>query len=202
MGSKPALRFNSVFLSTLGAGVSRCVLAPLLGWRFLREAGDVAFFTTMALGVIAVTLLLTLLSTRLYRTQQMKWLLGAGYVGVCSLAAVLVGRKILGNFLTMQGLRQYTAERYFFIGACMFILTLALAIDAFVPVRKTAMGALVLGAMFVWGAAHNFSAETLIDYHWQENAAKIEQWKTARKRHEKTDTLVVPINPNLHLILE
>ena len=202
MGPKPVLRFNSVFLSTFGAGVSRCVIAPLLGWRFLREASDVAFFTTVAVGVIAGTILLTLLSTRLYRTQQMKWLLGAGYVGVGSLAAVLVGRKILSNFLTMEGMRHYTAERYFFIGACMFIFTLALAVDSFLPLRKASLGAPVLGALFAWGAVHNFSADTLTDFQWQENAAKIEQWKAARRRHEKTDTLVVPINPNLHLILD
>jgi len=139
---------------------------------------------------------------RLYGTQQMKWLLGAGYLAVGSIAAVLVGRNILGNFLTMLGMRQYTAERYFFIGACVFIFTLALAVDTFLPIRKTAFGVLVLGAIFAWGTVHNFPAKTFIDFQWQENAAKIEQWKVAHERHEKTDTLIVPINPNLHLILD
>ncbi len=203
LGPKPAIRFNSIFLSTLSGGLSRCLLSPLLGWTFLTETSDVAFFTMLALGTILGTIFFTLLAAKLYGTMRMKWLLGAGYIGAGSLLAILLGRKLLNNFLTMEGLRHYTAERYFFIGACLFIFTVALGLQAFLPARKAFLRAFVLAGIFAWGTVQNFSARPFSDLDWPASAVKIERWQTARKRHEQPDKLVVPINPpDLKLILE
>ncbi len=127
---------------------------------------------------------------------------GAAYVGVGSLFAVMYGRGLVKPFLTIDGLRNYTAERYFFIGACMFIFCLALALQTFVPSKNARIASALLALIFAWGTTQNFAAKMFQDMQWKENAVKIENWEAARRRHQPLNPLAVPINPNLHLILD
>ncbi len=200
---KPVFRFNSLFLATLESGISRCILSPLLGTNFLWTANEVSLFTKMLLALIACVVLLTLLCVKLYRTPQMRWLIGLIYIACGSLVAILWGRGVLIPFLTIDGLRHYTAERYFFVGTCMFIFFVVLTLDTFVPPRHATVSALLLAGIFAWGTIHNFGALPLLDLNWYQNAAKIEQWEQSRNRGEKVAPLIVPINPpKLVLVLD
>jgi hypothetical protein len=201
-GPRRIFQFNSLFLATIGGGLSRCLLSPLIGSSFLRNDRDVALFATLAIGLIMGTALAALLTVRLVRSPQIKWLFGAVYIGVGSLLAVMYGRGVAKPFVTLDGLRNYTAERYFFIGACMFIFCCALALETFIQSKNRIIPPVILAFAFAWGTAQNFSANTFQDMHWPENAAKIEKWKAARREHESSQTLSVPINPNLQLVLD
>lgn len=198
-GPRPVLKFNTLFVATLNSGLSRCVLSPLMGTSFLKDDSDVALVTKMALALILGVVLATLLC----RSPRLKYLLAAGYVGVGSLLAILYGRGVEKSFLNMDGLRNYTAERYFFVGAALFVFLVATALDTFRHSRKPLIASAALAAMFAFGIYQNFQARTFDDLHWAASAAKIEQWEAARKRHEKVERLVVPINPpNFELVLD
>jgi hypothetical protein len=203
VGPRPLLRFNSLFLATLSSGLSRCILSPLLGTGFLKQDQDVALFTKLLMALILTVSLAIFLTVKLFGLPQSKLLWSAAYVGAGSLAIILWGRDVVKVFLTFTGLRDYTAERYFLIGACMFIFFLALAIDTFVPLRYAKLSPFLLAGVFVWGTIHNFSAKPMADLNWKENAAKIESWQQARKHGEKSGPLSVAINPpNLVLVLD
>ena len=192
---RPVLRFNTLFLATLASGLSRCVLGPLTGSSFLLKDNDASLFTRLSIALILGVTLATLLVLKLSRAPQMKWLLGAAYVGVGSLVASLWGRGVLKIFLSVEGLRTYTAERYFFVGACMFIFCLALAIDTFNRGASPMISAALLGGVFAWGTIQNFPAKAFKDMSWKDSAAKIENWETARRQHLRIDALKIPLNP-------
>jgi hypothetical protein len=175
----------------------------MMGSSFLTQDTDVALFTKLLLALMLGVVLATLLAVRLYGSPQMKWLLGAAYVGTGSLLSVLWGRGVVKSFLNLDGLRNYTAERYFFVGACMFIFCLALAIDTFTGRRKPGISAGLLASAFALGTIQNFPAKPFVDLNWQESAARIERWEMARKRHERVESISIPINPrNLVLVLD
>lgn len=191
-GPKPKLHFNSFFLGIADSGISRCVLSPLVGSHVLVYGSDAALIAKLTMALCAVTIVFTLAVVKLRHSKGLMWLGVAFYVGAGSLFAMLWGRNELQNFLVMDGLRHYTAERYFLLGTCMFIFAAALAIETFVPYKKKAIA---LAALFLYGGIQNYAAKPLTDLHWAESAAKIEQWKAARHRHEPSAPLSVPINP-------
>lgn len=200
---KPVLRLNSLFLATLSSGLSRCVLAPLFGSAFLQEDTEISLLTKMAVAGILGVALATLLAVRLRGLRRLHWLASGAYVGTGSLVAILGGRGVAKSFLSLSGLRTYTAERYFFVGACLFVFCVALAMDTFADRWKPGMAAALLAGAFAWGTLQNFSARPFADLDWKTNAGKIERWDMARKRHEKVETLTIPINPpNLVLVLD
>jgi hypothetical protein len=199
---RPVFHFNSLFLATLSSGLSRCIISPLLGAGFLKQDQGVALFTKLLLALILTVSLTTFIAVKLFGLPQSKLLWSAAYVGAGSLVIVLWGRDVVKVFLTLEGVRDYTAERYFLVGACIFIFSLALAIDTFVPLRYAQLSPFLLAGVFVWGTIHNFSAKPMADLHWKENAPKIESWQKARKRGENVGPLSVPINPpNWALVL-
>lgn len=201
--SRPPLRFDSLLVAILGSGLTRCVIAPLLGWRFTRDCSDIALFAALALALAALVALVTFLSIKLYGSEPLKWVWSAVYLGAGSLFAILWGRALAAPFLSMQGLRDYSAERYFFFASCLFIFCLGLAVDRFATARYRPVAACLLAALFAYGAVRNFPARPFVDLNWKASAAKIEQWQNARKRHEPVGRLAIPINPpDLNMILD
>ena len=200
---KAAFHFDSLFLATLSSGLSRCILAPMIGTRFLTYNSEVALFTKLVLALSLGVAFATLLAVRLQGSPRLRWLLCAAYIGIGSLLAVLWGRGVVKEFLSLDGLRNYTAERYFFIGTCMFIFCVALAIDTFTQTMKYGIAAVLLAGAFALGTVRNFPAKTFVDLHWIDSAAKIEKWEIASRRHERVESISVPINPpNFVLILD
>jgi len=197
MEPKPPLHFNSLFVATLSGGLSRCVLSPLIGTGFLTEGWDVALVARLALALLGGAVLVTLLALKSYGSPQMKWLLSALYVGVGSLLAALWGRNLEPNFLTMDGVRHSQGERYFLVGACMFIFCLALALEMLIRWPKPGVSAVVLAAILALGTTRNFAVKPFVDLEWKKNAARIEEWEA-----KKAAPLVVPINPNMTFTLD
>jgi len=197
MEPKPPLHFNSLFVATLSGGLSRCVLSPLIGGGFLTEGWDVALVARLALALLGGALLVTLLAVRSYGSPQMKWLLSALYVAIGSLLAALWGRSLEPNFLTMDGLRHSQGERYFFVGACMFIFCLALGLEMLTRWPKPGVSAVVLAAILALGTTRNFVVKPFVDLEWKKNAARIEEWEA-----KKAAPLVIPINPNMTFTLD
>ena len=201
--AKPPLRFDSLLVATIGSGLTRCIIAPLLGWRFSRDCSDVALFAALAVSLVITVALATFLTVKLYNTERLKWIWCAVYLAVGSLLAILWGRALVTPFLTMQGLRDYAAERYFLFGSCLFIFCLALAVERFTKPRHWPAVAAVLAVAFAYGTVRNFSARPFVDLNWSANATKIEQWQAARKRHEHVGELAIPINPpDMNMILD
>jgi hypothetical protein len=192
--AKPVLRFNVLFLATLSSGISRCVLEPMIGPTFLKASPE-SLFTKMLLALLLGVILATLLAVRLGGLQRMKWVLSAAYVGIGSLLAVLSGRGVAKEFVWLQGIVGYTAERYFFIGACMFIFCLAFAIDTFTRRMNPRIAVGLLVCCFTLGTIRNYSAQSLVDFNWPDSAAKIERWEAARKSHGRVKSVSVPVNP-------
>ena len=194
-GPKPKLHFNTLFLSTLSGGVSRCVLAPAIGARFLLRDTDVALFTKMVIALILCVALLTWVILRLHHSPRIWILLSALYVGAGSVLMAMVGRNFGPGFLSAYGITHFPAPRYFFVGACMFIFCLAFSIDALTAQMKPRLAVLLLSAAFALGAVRNFAYPPVSDFDWPENAAKLETWQIARQRHEKAGVVSFPINP-------
>jgi hypothetical protein len=203
LAAKPPLRFDSLFVATLGSGLTRCVIAPLLGWKFSRDCSDVALFSALGIALSGLVALATFLTVKLYNTEQLKWIWSAIYLAAGSLLAILWGRALVAPFLTLQGLRDYAAERYFLFGACLFIFCLALTMDRFVKSERRRLAAVVLAALFAYGTVRNFAARPFVDLDWNASAAEIEQWQAAHSHGAHADPLAIPINPpDLKMILE
>jgi len=193
---KPVLHFNSLFLATTTSYLSRCVLVPMFGAHYLIPGSEIAMFTKMVVALIGGVALGTVLILRLRGSIRLSRLLGGWYVGLGSLVMVLSGRGFAKDFLTLQGIEHFTAERYFFIGSCMFIASAGLAIDSFTERQKPAIGAALLLGVFALGIIHNYVVPPFWDFNWRKNADKIDKWNMARKRHERVAAISFPINPD------
>lgn len=193
-GPRALIRFNTLFLATLSGGLTRCVLAPMIGSPFLKQDVDVTFIETLVLALILCVAVITAVVIQLRHSPRLWLFLSALYIGVGSVLLPITGRNFVPGLLTMGGIRGMQGERYFFTGACMFIFCIAFILDSFLP-RWKAAGALIMAAMFAVGAMQNFAIPKLPDCGWQSSAAKIESWEASRRRHEKLETLIVPINP-------
>jgi hypothetical protein len=194
-GTRPLLHFNTLFLATVTAFVSRCVLAPAIGSNYLLRDSALALFSKLLMALIVCVALVTLLIVRLWKSHRAYWLLAALYVGAGSVLMVMSGRRFAESFLNVEGIAHVQGERYFFIGSCMVIFSSALATTAFGPRLKTGLAVGLLAALFALGALRNFAVKPFEDLHWNVSAAKIEQWEEARKRHGPVETLLAPINP-------
>jgi hypothetical protein len=193
-GPKSKLHFNTLFLSTLISGISRCVLAPAIGGDYLLHDSEVGVFTKMAIAlIICVTVLTWVILLR--RSPRIWLLLSALYVGAGSVLMAMVGRNFARDFLTVDGIMHFPASRYFLVGACMFIFSTAFVIDSFSTRMKPVLAVVLLSAIFSLGAIRNFSNPPLNDFDWKDSAAKLEDWEAARKRHVKVSAISLPINP-------
>ena len=194
-GPKPKLHFNKLFLSSLTSGISRCVLAPSIGIRYLLHDPPVAVFSKMAIALMLCVAALTWVTLRLRLSPRIWILLGALYVGGGSVLMAMAGRNLVQDFLTIDGILHFPAPRYFWVGASMFIFGVAFAIDTVSPRMKTGLAVALLSAIFALGAVRNFGNPALNDFDWKDSAAKLEKWQAARQRHEKVGALSLPINP-------
>jgi hypothetical protein len=194
-GPKPKLHFNTLFLSSLTSGLSRCVLAPAIGDRYLLHDSAIAVFTKMTIALMLCVAALTWTILRIHRSPRLWILLGALYVGGGSVLMAMAGRNLSQDFLTTDGILHFPAPRYFLVGASIFIFTAAFIIDSFSTQWKPGFAVALLGALFILGAIRNFSNPPLNDFNWKESAAKLDSWEAARRRHEKVGALSLPINP-------
>lgn len=192
-GPRPKWHFNTLFLSTLTSGLSRCVLAPSIGAGYLLHDPPIAVFTKM---VVALILCVAVLTWILLRRPPRLWLLlSALYVGAGSLLMAMAGRNFGRDFLTVDGILHFPATRYFLVGTCMFIFSTAFVIDSFSARRKPLFAVALLSAVFALGAVRNFRNPPLSDFDWNESAGKLEKWEAARQHHEKAPPISLPINP-------
>jgi hypothetical protein len=194
-GPKPKLHFNTLFVSTLTSGISRCVLAPVIGARYLLQDTDAALFAKMAIALIVCVAGLTWTVGRLRGSKRIWLFWSALYVGFGSVLMAMAGRGFGPAFLTVDGIKHIEGQRYFWVGACIFIFCVAFILETFAASGKPALAVGLMGAVFVLGAIRNFSNPPLNDFDWKESAAKLENWETARQRHEKVGPISLPINP-------
>jgi hypothetical protein len=192
---KPLLQFNALFLATLTSGISRCILRPLFGYTYLDKPSEVSLFTNLTVVLILCVAIGTLFVFKLRKSPSLLWLAGAVYFGAGSLAMVMAGRRYAAPFVTIEGIEHFTAERYFLIGACMFIFSMALFIDTFTYQFKPLIGAALLLLLFSFGITQNFAVPPFLNLNWKNNAQRIAEWEEARHRGEKVATLSIPINP-------
>jgi hypothetical protein len=194
-GAKPKFHFNTLFLATLTSGISRCVLAPAIGARYLLHDSDVALFTKMVIALMACVAVLTWVVLRLRRSPRLWFPLSALYVGAGSVLMAMGGRNFAQTFLTVDGIAHFSATRYFLVGSCMFIFCAAFALDTFTARKDPALAVVLLAALFALGAVRNFALPPVGDFDWKDSAARLEKWDAARKRHEKVAAISLPINP-------
>ena len=104
---------------------------PAIGARYLLDDSAIAVFTKMAIasdplrGGLDMDDLPSMASPRLWI------LLSALYVGAGSVLMAMSGRNFSQDFLTIYGILHFPAPRYFLVGACMFIFSVAFVIDTF-----------------------------------------------------------------------
>ncbi len=194
-GPKPKFHFNTLFLSTLTGGISRCVLAPVIGARYLLRDSPTGVLTKMVIALMLCVAVLTWVVPRLRRSKRIWLLLSSLYVESGSVFLAMAGRNFAPAFVTVDGIKHFEGQRYFWVGACMFIFCVAFTLDTFAPRLKPGFAAALMAGMFAMGAVKNFANPPLDDFKWQESAAKLEKWEAARKRHEKVGAISFPINP-------
>lgn len=193
--SRPTFRFDTIFISALSSGLTRCVLEPMIGTSFLKHVSPRALITELTLTLIAGVIVATCLVMKL-KLRQLKWVFLAGYFGVGSLIMALSGRGLANEFLTIDGIERFGGARYFFVGAAIFIVCLAFALETFLQNLHPGIRAGLLLSCFLLGITQNFlSQPSLIDLKWKENAPLIERWLDSRRRHSHAEALSVPINP-------
>jgi hypothetical protein len=194
-GPKPKVHFNTLFLSTLTSGLSRCVLTPAIGASYLLHDSAMSVFTKMVIALILCVAALTWIILRIHRSPRLWILLSALYVGAGSVLMAMAGRNLSQDFLTIDGILHFPAPRYFWVGASIFIFSVAFVIDTLPARMKPGLAVAMLSAIFALGVVRNFSNPSLNDFNWKESAAKLDNWEAGRRRHEKVGALSLPINP-------
>jgi hypothetical protein len=193
--SKPIRRFNILFLTTFITGISRCVLSPILGNSFLTDSSTIALFTKMLFALVVGLVLATVLVVKWLRLPQMKWAWAAAYMGIGSLLAFLSGRGAAKEFVRLDGIVYFTGERYFFVGACMFIFCVAFALDNLTRRVHPHLATALFVCLFAFGTFKNYSSKPFQDFNWKDSAAKIDVWEKQRKNSPPPPTIALPINP-------
>jgi FtsH-binding integral membrane protein len=194
-GSRPLVRFNSLFVGTLASGLSRSVLAPVIGKGYLTDSSGAALVTTLLIALILCVVVVTV-SVLLWRNSERIWrLFGMMYMGTVSLLMIMSSRRLATWFLSMDGIEHTPSERYFFISACMFVLCVTIIIDGYAERLQSGFKAALLLGLFALGMTRNFAGPPFVDFHWQNSISSIEKWEAAHKRHETTAPVTFPINP-------
>ncbi len=193
--TKPILRFNTLFLATFISGITRCVLSPLLGNTFLTESSSISLFTKMLAALVIGLILATLLALRFGLQPLAKWPWGAAYIAIGTLLAALAGRAYAKEFLHLDGIVFFTAERYFFVGASMFIFVVAFALESVCRRIHSQLATVLFVCMFAFGTVKNYESKPFADFHWKDSAVKIDAWEKERRDHPPAPAISLPINP-------
>jgi len=206
-GSKPHWKFSTILISTVVAGISKCILTPMLGAPILAQNSTRAMVAMLLLVLLIALPLLVVFVMTLPDWRRRLMLLSATYIGAASLAAVLGGRNLADSYLVPMDLAHLQGERYFFLGSCLVLFIAAFAADFVMsrmshPLLKAAPVAVLVMA-YSYGAMQNFATPPMVDLYWPSYASEIEKWNELQRRKQVVGGLDVPLNPPpFHMTLE
>jgi hypothetical protein len=193
-GGKANWNFDSVLISTLASGTSKCILTPIFGNAFLLVQSVKSLVAAMLLTLIIFLVLFVWLVSQV-RERRRLVLLCAVYIGVASVAVVMGGRNFAPAFLVPANIPHVQGERYFFLGGCVVIFILGFTADYLAAhIRQPFLRrvpAVVMLLLFGFGMVQNFQTPALVDLSWPAYAGQIEEWRRTRS----AAPLVVPLNP-------
>jgi hypothetical protein len=191
-GGKANWNFDSVLISTIASGTTKCILVPMFGNAFLLAQSVRSLIAAMLLTlIISLILFVWMVSKVPHRVV----LLSAAYIGVASVAVVMGGRNLAPAFLVPKDIPHVQGERYFFLGGCVLIFVVGFAADFLAAqVRDPLLRrvpAMIMLLIFGVGMVQNYQTPPLVDLSWASYAGQIEDWT---RRHDGAP-LVVPLNP-------
>jgi len=193
---KPTWNFSTILLSVASSGVSRIVLAPLIGMKYLVSDSDNSLLVKLIVGFAAALTLMTVGLLFVKHLIDRRVILVAVYLGISSLALTMSGRDLGKSFISLVGIRYTQANRYFFLSSCMFIFLLIFILNQWFLRRLPGLAKFVVVLMlFSGGISKSFIVDPLVDLSWPTYASRIDAWRSAQARHEKVQPLVVPLNP-------
>jgi hypothetical protein len=97
------------------------------------------------------------------------------YLLVASVGLPLAARCLYGFFDPLVDSLP-RGERYFFVGACIYIFLLAFTFDTAAMFRNTSLQIFCLVCIVTSGLAQNFRIDPMPNFHWPEEAGQIENW--------------------------
>jgi hypothetical protein len=187
-------RFNSIMVASVSAGLSRPVLATVLGKRILLVGSDISLIAKLITALIVVSASLPLLYTQLC-SRQKPVLLIAVYLGVVSVVLAIAGRDFVHSFTNLPDIRNFPTERYFVLSAAAVVFITALAVDHIFINKSSGVKVFVFFLFFSCGIVENFRVPRLVDLKWPAYADRIDAWRKARKTGASVPRTDVPINP-------
>lgn len=199
----PPDHLNDILSASLITIAYRVVLTPLLGLPAAKSLATTDFTLALLLTIPTMGVWLTALWLTASDAQRAKVaVLGADtakrwkmaisvYLIFASVALAIGGRSMVKLF--SYPIIEWRAERYFFLGCCVFAYLIALSLECWLPYRRAQV--IVLAAIFVPGLYANFRTIPFTDYYWQQYATEVDAWRHGKSTGRAVAALTIPINP-------
>ncbi len=192
--AKHHLRFDAVVVASAAAGLSRPVLATILGERILLLGSDLNLIAKLIGAFLLVAAGLPLLYVQL-PSRRKPVLLTAVYLGVVSVVLAITGRDFVHSFTNLPDIRHFQTERYFVLPAAVVVFITALAVDHLCNDKGSRVKMLIFFLVFGYGVIQNFRVPPLVDLKWPTYASRVDGWRKARKTGASFPRVDVPVNP-------
>lgn len=169
----PALMGQGITHSLIGARYTGIALASVLAFVFLlagavsRWRGLNQFHFSAATALLLLSLAVPMLANTSLRTA----------------------------YLGFTAELEFLADRYFYLGCCLFAYLVALAIFQLKPSWSAQARTIALCCVFLRGGIANFRALPLADLNWRSYVPAVEEWQRAKDAGAHHAAVIVPVNP-------
>ncbi len=169
---------------------ARPVLSSSLGRPLAMElcAKNIALYTAVAGALVALGL--GWLCWKADRATR-------GKVLVCLYLALASGTLAIGarKMLRAEETITFGGERYFYLGACCFVILAAVALEVLLPKWTAARKALFLVLLFAGGVWGNFKVSPFFPMEWGLYQDMLHGWYGAVRSGKPVQAITIPINP-------
>jgi hypothetical protein len=186
------VKLDSLIFTVLQMSTYKVVMQSLIGFPATMVVAQQQMFGIVLAALVTTIAFFTWMLTVL-EAEDRRRTLGAIFIIYASVAVPLAARGLIVHNLSdfMPG-----APRYFYVGSCVFMYLVALAIDRKLPLSDNRWKSAVLFAAFAGGIYGNYRIERFVDFNWPHQASKVRLWMRYQQFSDlRAPSVSVPINP-------
>jgi hypothetical protein len=174
---------------------NQVILPSLIGQSWAHNLIGAKYTGIALAAVLAFVFLLTCAVFRWRELNRLRFSAAAALLLLSLAAPMLANTSLRTAYSGFTAELEFLADRYFYLGCCLFAYLVTLAIFQLKPSWSAQTRTAALCCIFLLGGIANFRALPLADLNWKSYVPALEEWQRAKDAGAHHAAVVVPINP-------